>query len=98
MTALTLGSRTAKCLRETLTSWTMAAQSALALWEEAGSSASSSAVPTSLPTALKFQSLLMVACSANASGVSKLGKNTMPDTSSISNPARSATAPMKGGS
>lgn len=98
MIASMLDSRMAKCPREILILWTMAAQSAPALLEEAGSAATTSAVLTCHQTASTFQSLRMVACSANASGVSMAGRSTRLDTLSTLTPAGSATAPMKEGS
>lgn len=64
-TASMLDSRMVKCLRETLTLLTMAAQSAPVLQEGAGSAAASSAVLIYHQTASMFQSLETVACSVN---------------------------------
>lgn len=88
----------AKCLRETLTLWTMEAQSAPAPLEVDGSAATSSAVRTFPQTASRFWSLQMVACSVNVLDVSMAVKSMRLGTHSILTHAGSATAPTKEGS
>lgn len=95
MTASMLDSRMARCLRETLTLLTMAAQSVPAPLEGAASAATSSAVRTCHQTALRFWSLQTVACSVNAWDVFMMVKSMRLDTPSTLTHARSAIAPMK---